>query len=153
MDTEEGKGQCPPEFLLVNQEWLKKFGLENPSTPDEVYEVLKTFVENDANGNGQADEMGLAFNSWSASGLRILFPWFGIMAGTNNSYLNGDTVTYAPFTEEYKEAVSYLNKLYTEGLIDKDIFTITGAEVTAKGLRRRAGIRRAHVLRRVPDRI
>lgn len=133
MDTEEGKGQCPPEFLLVNQEWLGKFGLDNPSTPDEVYHVLKTFMDNDANGNGQADEMGLAFISWSASGLRILFPWFGIMAGTNNSFLDGDTVKYAPFTPEYKEAVSYLNKLYAEGLIDKDIFTITGAEVTAKG--------------------
>ena len=56
--------------------------------------------------------------------------------GTANLYLDLDPNTnelrFNPITENYKELFIYLNKLYSEGLIDPEIFTVTQQEVYAK---------------------
>ncbi|MFR8033862.1 MAG: hypothetical protein ACLU6W_07550 [Lachnospiraceae bacterium] len=48
-----------PNRMFINGAWLDKLGLEVPKTTDELYEVLKAFKENDANGNGVQDELGV----------------------------------------------------------------------------------------------
>lgn len=45
--------------LFFNQEWLDRLGLSVPTTAEEFYHVLKAFKENDPNGNGRNDEIGL----------------------------------------------------------------------------------------------
>lgn len=52
----------------INKNWLDKLGLEVPKTTDELYTVLKAFVEQDPNGNGKNDEIGLmgSTNGWAA---------------------------------------------------------------------------------------
>jgi len=47
---------------FVNTEWMKKVDVEMPANTDEFYQMLKTFKENDGNGNGQDDEIPLGVN-------------------------------------------------------------------------------------------
>lgn len=44
---------------FINADWLEKLNLEMPETTDELVEVLKRFVNDDPNGNGKNDEIGI----------------------------------------------------------------------------------------------
>lgn len=51
------------DFLWVRKDWLDKLGLEEPSTMDEVADMLRAFVNDDPDGDGEADTIGLAMRS------------------------------------------------------------------------------------------
>ncbi|ATP41670.1 ABC transporter substrate-binding protein [Solibacillus sp. R5-41] len=113
----------------INQAWLDKLGLKTPETTDELYEVLKAFKEQDPNGNGKQDEQG-----WGTGyGIKYLMDSlkgsFGLnKQGTMNPNLDFKEGTeefrFVPTTDEYKQLLQYVNKLYSEGLINKDVFTV-----------------------------
>jgi putative aldouronate transport system substrate-binding protein len=133
MEIAPGQGQCPPEYVGINTKWLNKLGLKMPTTADEFYQVALAFRDRDPNGNGQKDEIAMVPRNAGVGGLKFLDAWFGFMVDGNDTFLDGDTVKYAPFMEEYVASLKYYNKLYTEGLLDKEIFTQNNAQVIAKG--------------------
>lgn len=48
--------------IYINEGWLENLGLDRPKTLDDLYDVLKAFKEQDANGNGDPnDESPLGF--------------------------------------------------------------------------------------------
>lgn len=104
--------------------WMETLNLEVPTTPDELYDVLKAFKTKDPNGNGQADEIPLIYQINSMNLVRFLvcpfiyvnaFNWFG--------EVKDGQVTVVYNTDEFKEAMSYLNKLVSESLLDPLTFT------------------------------
>lgn len=118
--------------LWFNQAWLNKLGLEEPKNLDELYNVLKAFKEKDPNGNGLADEIPFTANV-DATPIRLLLPYFtGIDYGTY-SRIENNSLTYVPTSNEFKEYISYVHKLYSEGLMDKNSFTNTIEQQKALG--------------------
>lgn len=129
--------------LWINETWLKNLGMEAPKTADEMYKVLKAFKEQDANGNGdKTDEIPLgAMDNWSAVYLnKQMMAMFGMYAlgrtkeGTNyNFYVddNGKVGMYET-TENYKAYLTFMQKLYTEGLMDSEFYTMTDAQFTER---------------------
>ncbi len=120
----------------INKEWLKKVGMEMPASTDELYNVLKAFKENDANGNGKADEIPLASDTLQNI-MDVLRGAFGIgNRGMLQQSIDMDEITgkirYIQTSEQYKQFLQYLNKLYKEGLMDQEIFTIKQPQFIAK---------------------
>lgn len=120
-----------PSRFYINQTWLDTLGMEVPTTTDELKEVLKAFVTQDPNGNGVADEIGIygqASGTYGEDTIDALINAFVFYnGGSQNGGLSldetGETVM-APFmTEEWRDALRYLNSLYQEGLIDPSVFT------------------------------
>ena len=132
MEVESGAGQCPPEILYINQDWLTALGLEMPQTVEEYYNTLVAFRDGDPNGNGEADEIALAPRN-AYKDLDKLQPLLGFMADANNLYFKDGTVYYAPLMDEYKQWVELCAKMYADKLIDPDIFVMSNAEIMAKG--------------------
>lgn len=127
---------------FINKQWLDKLGLAVPTTTDEYYNVLKAFKEQDPNGNGEADEIPLLMK-WDSNmdGIASLFGSWGVSSaytGAGGSceagpfFIKGGKVVVSNMQEEYKEAVKYFNKLYTEGLINVDTFTGEAKAIEAK---------------------
>lgn len=121
--------------MYINKEWLDKFSLDIPQTVDEYYNALKTFKDNDANGNGKADEIGWTGDT-SLKIVRFLSGSWGLnnRGFTKTDFGIGVEYDIDPKTGElriifldpmYKEVLAFCNKLYTDGLIDPEIFTIT----------------------------
>ena len=52
-----GSALTDPGCWIIRQDWLDKFNLEMPETLDDWSNVWKTFLDKDANGNGQKDEI------------------------------------------------------------------------------------------------
>ena len=117
---------------IINKKWLDNLGLEVPETLDDLYNVLKAFIEQDANGNGDPnDEIPIS----GAKGLSMdLLNPFGITDVNGKKMLVAEdgTLSYYPVTEQYKEGLKWLNKLYQEGIIDAEAFTQDDTMLTAK---------------------
>lgn len=115
-------GSAVASRMFFNQKWLDKVGLKVPTTSDELYTVLKAFKENDPNGNGRKDEVGMYLGT---SHLQYLtFGMFGIgNRGSENKFIDWDEkaekVRYFPTTENFRDWVEYVSKLYQEGLIEQ----------------------------------
>ena len=127
----EGLGDSRKIDAYINQLWLDQLGLEHPTNLDELYDVLVAFRDNDMNGNGDAgDEFPMITSNgvWNGS-----FAEFFI---NNFIYYDADYMldvedgkVFAPFTtEEWQNAMIYMNKLVSEGLFDPTSVTITREE-------------------------
>jgi putative aldouronate transport system substrate-binding protein len=134
-----------PEFLpmligtplWVKKDWLDKLNMKEPQTTEEFYNFLKAAKKTDLNGNGQADEI-----PYSGTGIgplidQIKGAWGVGNRGLGHKFVDVDPKTnelrFFRLTQNYKELLQYVNKLYAEGLIDKDIFTQNGNALYAKG--------------------
>lgn len=128
-----GSQTVTPYTHLVRKDWLDKLGLKEPETIDEWYTVLKAFKENDPNGNGKADEIPL-----SAPGHVWYFMKLGEAWGLHPFYTCGwypdsnGKMQYEFIDSRYKEFLTWLNKLYKEGLIDKEFLTINTDQLKGK---------------------
>jgi len=120
----------------INRVWLDELGLETPTTFDEFYNVLKAFKEQDPNKNNKQDEIPF---DWAPD--RGLFTAMS-MIGAYGNYaedFSGDWTAakdgkfvFLPATEDFKKLVSYLHKLYREGLINQEVFTQDYSQFQAK---------------------
>ncbi|TBL81046.1 extracellular solute-binding protein [Paenibacillus thalictri] len=121
---------------FINKKWLDQLKLAVPTTTEEYYQVLKAFKDKDPNGNGKADEIG-----WS--GDKSMTLWAGLRgswglgtAGDKNANIDigpDGKIRFYTMDPNYKGLLEYLNKLYKEGLIDKEVFTQETAQFLAKG--------------------
>lgn len=111
-----------PAYLaapMIRQDVLDAVGMALPTNFDELYETLKAIKAFDpacipwsTRGNNFAANMGYSF-------------------GIGNSIYyepTADAFWYAPIHEGYKELLQYLNKLYTDKLIDPDYLVATSAQ-------------------------
>ncbi|MBR5546911.1 MAG: hypothetical protein IKU70_08000 [Clostridia bacterium] len=132
--------------FFINSDWLKNVGKEMPTTLDEFYDVLVAFRDQDANGNGDpSDEIpvsaawneGYSLRAWILNSLGFC------TTGNNTAYYYKEDgsyeAAYIPYRSEYKEYLTYMNKLWNEGLLDLDMFTQTQAQVDAKLTDKRSG--------------
>jgi len=112
------------------QPWLDKLGLKMPTTHLEFADVLRAFKTRDPNGNGRADELPFAFgNGEGTYSITQLFSMFGygytgfLATQTGALHANvGGKVVFVPETDRYREAIIYLNMLFSEGLLSEEDF-------------------------------
>lgn len=110
----------------INKNWLDKYNLEVPETADELYTALKTFVEEDANGNGKKDEIPFVGNTtgWSQSVAPYLMSAF-VYTNPDTDYLivKDGKIDVAYRQEEWKKGLEWMNILCKEGLLSTLSFT------------------------------
>lgn len=140
-------GFYSPEFssLIIgnrpwyNEKWLDELGMDVPETTDEFYEYLKLVKENDPAGNGQSIGFGSSEMDYLVNWVRGAFG----LGNTGRAYIDKDPdegdVRFYPVAEEYKEMLKYLNKLYSEELIDQNIFSIEQGQFLANAAEGRYG--------------
>lgn len=104
----------------INHTWLEKLGLEMPHDPESLYQVLKAFKERDPNGNGKQDEVPLMGTTGSLGGDLIswLINMYLYYDDARWFNMNDSGQLYLPHTtEKYREALIYIRKLISEGLL------------------------------------
>ena len=124
--------------MWYNGAWLEALEVDElPKTVDEFYDLLVRFKTGDPNGNGKADEIPLSDVKMNSAR-----PWllgaFGIKEWGIEE-IDGE-VRYAPMTENYKEYLIFMNKLYEEKLLDSEVFSQSVEQKKANGQENRLGI-------------
>ena len=122
--------------LWVNKSWLNKYknatGNDIPKTTDEFEEMLLFFKNNDMNGNGDANDEIPYLGVNGRDGICTLINAFVPTNYSRNSfgcYNNGNGVKFTLKTDEYREGLKYVNKLYEKNLITDKTFTTSGNEL------------------------
>lgn len=112
----------------IREDWLEALDMGVPETTEAFYEYLKAVKETDLLGDGSGDEI-----PYGAEGIgqlrQVLTGAFGVQnKGRKHSYIDEDPETgevrFFPISEGYKEMLEYLNKLFEEGLVQENIYTI-----------------------------
>ncbi|WP_248924571.1 extracellular solute-binding protein [Paenibacillus hamazuiensis] len=124
--------------LWVKQEFLDKLGMKEPTTTEEFYQYLKAVKEKDPNGNGQADEIPYAGTGIGPLIEQLRGAWGFGNRGLGHKFVDMDPgkpgeLRFFRTDPRYKEVIEYVRKLYAEGLIDKEIFTIKTSALYANG--------------------
>ena len=123
--------------MWYNGEWLDNLGVkELPKTTDELYDLLVRFRDEDPNGNGKKDEIPLSDVEMNGSR-----PWLMAAFGVKIKGIQEDdgVVSYTPMSDNYKAYLEYMNKLFSEGLLDKEVYSQSGDQKNAKGQQNRIG--------------
>lgn len=118
-------------FMWYQKPLLDKLGVSEPKTTDELYSFLKQVKEKEPNfiplGGSKIDSLiPLIRGSWG-------------LGNKGASHPNVDTdpksgvLRFIPASTEYKEMLQYINKLYSEGLLDKDTFSANADQMIANG--------------------
>lgn len=118
----------------INKKWLEVIGAQVPATTQEFEEVLKKFKTEDPNGNGKTDEIPLTFiySDWGASDAGGYFGAFGYPLSPDYTVIDQGKVVYLGIQDSFKAGANWLAQLYSENLIDKDVFTQDDSAYSAK---------------------
>ena len=110
------------EGVLVRKDWLDRLGLPVPVTLDDYYNVMKAFTINDPDGDGINNTYGYgayieirAIEEGLGCRFAPFFGAFGVEGTFNASKKNPGLNIHKP---EYREALEYIRKLVSEGLVD-----------------------------------
>lgn len=130
-----------PNLVWLRKDWMDKLGLSEPHTIDDVVNIVKHFISEDPGNNGvdvsgKPNTVGLAVDT-DVTGecgysseflLDIIFACFG--AYPKQWIMNDDgEIVYGSVTDEAKEALSYINSLYNQGVIDNDFLLRTSTNI------------------------
>lgn len=109
----------------IRKDWLDNVGLPVPQTPEDLYNVFKSFKEQDPDGNGKDDTLAMLvtpFNPWN-------FLLLGFMKPVEFEEKDG-TIEYTYTGEGYKNAIKFIKRLYDDDLINKDFLTIKDRDIS-----------------------
>lgn len=108
--------------LIYRKDWADNLGIETPKTIDEFYEMLRAFTEDDPDGNGKNDTIGLT-DRGNLGTFVTVFSWMG---GPNRWGEQDGKLLPEFMFPEYKEAMDFFKDLHSNGYMNKD------AQVTSK---------------------
>lgn len=109
--------------LILREDFLEAEGLQAPKTFDDLYNILKAYKAKNP------DSYPLTILAGPRVLYRMTMPSFGVSlgkngsSGTNTLSWDYDKKEYFPgaISDGYKEYISYLAKLYAEGLLDPEM--------------------------------
>ena len=114
---------APPRLNTpaIRSDWFAKWGGKVPNTVDDYYAMLKAFVSSDYDGNGKIDSIGLT-DTGNTNRLDFLF---NHAFGLTTTWLKDGSgkYVYSKASEFEKNKLAFYQKLYKEGILDKDYIT------------------------------
>lgn len=110
------------EGLMLRKDWLDATGLEVPTNNEELYQVLK--AEKELFDKGELPNAGDKFYGLGGYPTQLIKLAYGFDATNDFMLTEDDKVVYGPTTDEYREAMEWFYKLYTEGLVDPDVLSM-----------------------------
>jgi len=105
----------------IRKDWIDKLKIGMPKTTEEFYQVARALTNNDPDGNGKADTYGLG----AAENLQDLYP---LINSFNASLMRARVIdgvwTPEVVSDEMKNALRYVKKLYDEKIMDPEFMLI-----------------------------
>jgi len=118
-DDVSGGAYINPFIWMYRKDWLETLSLNEPTTIEECYNVLKAFKTQDPNKNGIEDEIPLGLYGSNGNKLTVFaYAWdLNLFYSSGFSVDDNNKVQYDYISPRYKEFIIWCKKLYDEGLI------------------------------------
>lgn len=131
----EGASYIVNKKAYWRKDWLDKLGKKMPTTLDEFEDVLRAIKTGDPNGNGQKDEIGVSISMDDL--MCYLYGAFGLQNRGNQlgqydvDPKTGD-IRFVRANDSYREMLTYIAKLYKEGLVDQEVYDYTASRLASR---------------------
>lgn len=113
-----------PNLLWLRKDWMEELGLEEPETLEDAFEIIDAFVQNRMGTEDGETPVGLACDTnlvGTTSSSYSVDPVFDSFGANPQRWISQDgEIVYGSLTEETKEALDYLHKLYDRGILDRN---------------------------------
>ena len=117
-----------PYKWFIRNDMLAKTGKKMPTTPNELYELLKAIKSAD----GSKIPLSMILKS-GQNGTVDIINLSGSWGVINNTQVNSGIVSFGFMNSGFKDALKFWNKLYKDGLLDKEIYTQDFKLLQSKG--------------------
>jgi len=129
-------GQQPDNspILMIRKDWLKAANLSEPKTIDDVYKVAQAFTQKKLGGK---DTYGLVLDKDISAGVCDMTGFLNGCGAYYDMWIKDKSgnLAYGSIQPEMKTALQKLQKMYGEGLINKDFavkdFNTAGQDIVA----------------------
>ena len=116
-------------LMWIRQDWLDELGLEAPTNIEELETVAKAFVDNKMGGENTIGIVGPTINGavyntfLSTNNLNNLDGIFQAYQAYPGYWVQDEEgkAVYGSTTEQTKEALAELNKMYEDGILDQEL--------------------------------
>lgn len=111
--------------LWIRDDWMKKYKLQAPATIEDMEKMMDLFANEDPDGNGKKDTVGLAvglkngMNTWGLADADFLFGAYGVMPAQWNTDSDGK-LAYGSIQPAVKTVLSKLKDWMDKGYIHKE---------------------------------
>jgi len=135
-------------LIWLRKDWLDKLGLQPPKTVDDLVKILQAFKDQDPDGDGKADTIGLPgvdqFSKTSAAGAPAFYGYDAIFTAFESytgTWVRGSdgTVQYGSIQPQTKDALAKLNEMYKAGLIPQDFAIMKNEQASEQVVSGKAG--------------
>jgi putative aldouronate transport system substrate-binding protein len=133
-------GTNHPGSFFINKKWLDEANLPLPTNTEELHGALQAFLAADSNRlgyTGTFDELTTYF----------FFMWGIPESDIHVSIDENKKVVFNPFQPGYREAIEYMHRLYSEGLMDVNTITQDANTKISKYNQNNVGLTTMHRLK------
>lgn len=114
-----------PCLLWLRKDWMDELGLSEPKSLEEAFTIIEEFRKNRMGAEQGEEPIGLLCDTslvGTTSTSYSVEPVFDSFHASPQRWLRNEQgeVVYGSVTEETKEALGYLNRLYERGILDTD---------------------------------
>ena len=124
-------------YIWLRKDWMDKLNLEAPKTMDDLRNIMLAFKE--AKLGGSENTYGMVIDKDLYYSTRGLFAGYGAYPEFWVEDESGNLV-WGGTQENVKKALTYLNGLYNDGLLDKEFITQSNTDAKALMFNSQAGI-------------
>lgn len=118
-------------ILYIRKDWMDNLGLEDPTSMEDLLEIIRAFSEDDPDGNGEKDTYGLSLGDSLTNAYAYNLGFGAAYDAFPNRWFADEEgkVHYGTIEPEMKELLKILNELYVKGYVDPEFYTKNGAAV------------------------
>ncbi|MFD2611656.1 extracellular solute-binding protein [Paenibacillus gansuensis] len=131
--------------MWVRQDWLDKLGLKAPETIEDYEKVMDAFVNQDPDGNGAKDTIGMSISlksrvtTWMTEG-SFIFGAYGNAYPSQWGKAADGSLEYGSIQPSVKQGLSKLAEWYKKGYIDPEAATYDEIKATESFIQGKSGI-------------
>lgn len=112
-----------PRLLWLRKDWMEELGLEEPGTLEDAFSIVQAFVRNRMGAEDGEEPIGLVCDTSligttsSNYSVEPIFEYYG--AEPQKWIEKNGKVVYGSLTEETRQGLYRLRRLYKDGILDK----------------------------------
>lgn len=132
-----------PEVLWIRQDWLNKLNLKAPTNIDEMEKVMDAFVNQDPDGNGKKDTIGLSVSLKNGIGSNLASTdfIFGHTAIPGSWNVDGSgALAYGSVQPTVKEGLTRMANWMKKGYLDPDAGTVDDSKASESFVQGKSGM-------------
>jgi len=124
-----------PVSFNYRADWAKKLNIKTPTNPDELYAMLYAFAKKDPDGNGKDDTYGITMQGDFKNSnpiWQMYLPSYPYELGLYYDEKSDAIKSIYSLVEDMKAELTWLNKAYKEGVLDKEFLVAKNTDTESK---------------------